>query len=418
MALAGAMLVAPAGAQAAAVTVVPGDPEGLERDGHVTVRDSGLHRNDLEVRIAADAVTVTEHASVTLTARAGCRQRSAQVVVCPVSDPDNFVWVYAGRGDDRVRGRCGDPAMAMIGGAGNDVLESGGCGVFLSGGPGRDVLVGDSSRQELYGGGGNDRLFGRGGNDVLFGDGSANRRGDDLLDGGPGLDIAGWDERSDGIRADIRRGLATHAHERDRLVGVENLSGTQGNDVLAGDDRPNRLLGAAGRDLLIGRGGSDTLNGGSGSILYSVGDDEAPDGFRCGGGNDLVRFPGRSPVPVGCERFSFGPYGAMRARPPAAGPHSVEIPTLCDFNYTSCRRRVVVRAGRRILGQTGLAQDPPERLPVRLTAAATGHRTVTIVVEGDDLDTEADPPVRYAYRASWRLGCAGAPRRDVCRIGG
>jgi hypothetical protein len=123
-------------------------------------------------------------------------------------------------------------------------------------------------------------------------------------------------------------------------------------------------------------------------------------------------------VPVGCERFSFGPYGAMRARPPAAGAHSVEIPTLCDFNYTSCRRRIVVRAGRRILGQTGLAHDPPERVRLRLTAAATGHRTVTIVVEGDDLDTEADPPVRYAYRASWRLGCAGAPRRDVCRIGG
>src|SRR5437867_96224 len=58
--------------------------------------------------------------------------------------------------------------------------------------------------------------------------------------------------RQAGRRASGARG------ESDRLRSIEDASGGEGNDVIVGDDGPNRIdIGTGGSDLLVGLGGND-----------------------------------------------------------------------------------------------------------------------------------------------------------------
>jgi Ca2+-binding RTX toxin-like protein len=404
--LAVAIFVSPGAAGAATVRLFR---PSVDEDGFISVSDAGKHRNDLAVRFSGHAVLVVEHGRRALRARGGCRRRSPRFVICRAATPDNSVYVDAGGGKDVLRCRNGD--ISIDGGGGNDRLLAGTCASSLRGGSGNDVLVGGRYPDEIRGGGGRDRLYGSGGDDVLHGDGFWRHRGNDFIDGGPGRDTAAWDERGDGVHADLERGVAIGRRDRDRLRRIENLAGTTGNDVLAGNRRPNRLLGSYGRDLLIGRAGNDLLDGGIAAPGYQDIGDRRADRFSCGAGRDLIRFPERSALHVGCDRMTTG-FGELfgetiRVRPRAVGAHSVAVPVICDDSLDTCSRRVVVRDGHRMLGRSRLVDDPPPAIRVRLSAAARRRGAVTIVVSGND-----------GYRFSWRLACRGAPRRDVCRIGG
>jgi 2',3'-cyclic-nucleotide 2'-phosphodiesterase (5'-nucleotidase family)/endonuclease/exonuclease/phosphatase family metal-dependent hydrolase len=65
--------------------------------------------------------------------------------------------------------------------------------------------------------------------------------------------------------------------ETDRLVEIENLTGTAFADMLAGDDLANEIRGLAGNDVINGLGGDDTLFGGAGDNVIDggEGDDRA-----------------------------------------------------------------------------------------------------------------------------------------------
>ncbi len=52
---------------------------------------------------------------------------------------------------------------------------------------------------------------------------------------------------------------------------IENLTGSNFNDVLSGNSGANRIDGGAGNDTLSGAGGNDTLSGGSGSNTLTGG---------------------------------------------------------------------------------------------------------------------------------------------------
>ena len=160
-----------------------------------------------------------------------------------------------------------------------------------------DLLFGDDDDNVLDGGDGHDGLRGFGGNDTLFGgngdDFLNGGEGDDTLDGGSGYDrvsfftgaIAGVtvDLNLQGVAQDTGRGL-------DTLVGIENVSGTQFNDTLTGDDGDNFLWGSPGTlsDGTISADNNDTLTGNGGNDLLIVG--IGNHSLSGGSGTDTVGF--------------------------------------------------------------------------------------------------------------------------------
>ena len=64
---------------------------------------------------------------------------------------------------------------------------------------------------------------------------------------------------------------------RETFTSIENLIGSQGNDLLTGSSADNTIKGSSGNDFLYGGNGSDILIGGDGNDFIEevegVGDD-------------------------------------------------------------------------------------------------------------------------------------------------
>ena len=200
-----------------------------------------------------------------------------------------------GEGKDELQGGDGDDLL--LGGDDDDVLEGGRGFDRLDGGAGTDTVSfassgegitvnlvfndqtiinienvigsdyldsirGDSGENDLYGRGGDDELNGGAGNDRLFGEDGDDQlwglSGADRLDGGDGMDIVVYWSSDAAVTVDLEDGTGQGGHaEGDVIVNVENLWGSDHNDVLSGDARSNRLYGSRGNDILEGRGGAD-----------------------------------------------------------------------------------------------------------------------------------------------------------------
>ncbi len=177
----------------------------------------------------------------------------------------------------------GNPASLIenvIGGSGNDAISGNNVNNVLQGLPGddtllglegADILTGDEGNDKLKGGGGADQLFGGDGDDNLKGGGGA-----DLLRGGPGIDTATYEDSGSAVAVNLLSGSgAGGTANGDELVLIENIIGSDYDDLLIGDDGANRLRGGNGRDNIKGGGGADVLDGGTG-----------PDVMDGGAGND------------------------------------------------------------------------------------------------------------------------------------
>ena len=159
----------------------------------------------------------------------------------------------------------------------------------LLGGMGDDTLYGDIGHDTLYGGAGNDvlnggidsyydrdALHGGDGDDTLVGGVGA-----DLLDGGTETDTADYSASTAWVNVDLSLATAqigggdgNHALG-DTLTGIENLAGSNFNDVLTGNSGANVLNGLAGDDTITA-GAGNTVDGGTGlDVLYSS--DTTPD---------------------------------------------------------------------------------------------------------------------------------------------
>ncbi len=128
-----------------------------------------------------------------------------------------------------------------------------------------DTLSGDRRANVLSGQAGNDTLSGGLGNDLLIGG-----PGGDMLDGGPGQDTASY--QGSNVRVDVRlSGSAIRYGDAtgDTLISIENLIGSDYNDLLIGNRQANELSGGAGNDLIRGFGGRDLINGGAGADRLS-----------------------------------------------------------------------------------------------------------------------------------------------------
>lgn len=162
----------------------------------------------------------------------------------------------AGWGRDVVEGAGGNDWIADSdpygdlnrGGAGNDHVDAYGPEARGYGGPGGDTFDSDNGGA-AYGG---------------YGDDWAIPRGDGSFDGGPGRDSLLLYFIRGGIRAELGTGVARGPNHI-TFASIENLGGTNYDDVLIGDDGPNFLDGGPGDDVLRARGGDDRLQGQSGA---------------------------------------------------------------------------------------------------------------------------------------------------------
>ncbi len=155
----------------------------------------------------------------------------------------------------------------------------------LIGGNGMLEIRGTIHSDTIVGGAGNDRFIGLGGGDTI--------------DGGAGWDLMRYDRGIDFVKVNLAKGTAVGKAGgikfKDNLAGVEQVRGSEGNDVLKGDGNDNALEGRGGKDRLIGGGGNDWLSGGDGGdrILGGGGrdrlfGDKGNDRLIGGNGNDRL----------------------------------------------------------------------------------------------------------------------------------
>ena len=156
------------------------------------------------------------------------------------------------------------------------------------------VITGDDKANKLEGTPDPDLIQGEGGNDELSGRGSDDQLdpgpGRDKVDGGPGIDTLLLHEATLASLADGEtESLAPSGGgrpERDELTSVENVQGSDQDDIIIGDDQDNDLRGGPGDDQIDGEEGIDTLygDGGRDQLLG----DEGNDIERGGVGGDFL----------------------------------------------------------------------------------------------------------------------------------
>jgi Ca2+-binding RTX toxin-like protein len=149
-------------------------------------------------------------------------------------------------------------------------------------GDGADILIGSGDGNLLYSMRGNDLLFGRAGSDVLA---SGSER--DFVSGGVGEDTASFETALSGVATTLAVGFGGDA-AGDRLKKVENLLGSNFNDLLIGDDdtfRGNDIIGDSGNDFIIAGAGTDTVTGSAGNDLLVGG--ASKDYFRLTNNDDF-----------------------------------------------------------------------------------------------------------------------------------
>ena len=110
----------------------------------------------------------------------------------------------------------------------------------------------------------------------------------DRFDLGGGVDTVDYQQSLSGVHVDLAAGRGFAGDARgDRLIDVENLIGSNFEDLLLGSSVANELNGEDSDDILEGRAGDDSLFGGSGNddLIGGTGVDTLIGGT---GGDDLT----------------------------------------------------------------------------------------------------------------------------------
>ena len=215
------------------------------------------------------------------------------------------------RGGDAEGDTFGTDIEDVVGSMQDDRLSGDNRANALSGLDGNDMLYGDNGKDGLSGGAGDDELDGGDGDDSLTGGPGA-----DELTGGDGDDTASYTHSAAGVTVRLHAFRAmggdaegdtfgetviypwTDYDEDDNpvemeatLPDVEHLTGSNHDDILAGDHRANTISGGRGDDKLYGgpSGDStniDTLYGGSGDDMLFGG--AGGDTLYGGKGDDML----------------------------------------------------------------------------------------------------------------------------------
>jgi Ca2+-binding RTX toxin-like protein len=210
-------------------------------------------------------------------------------------------------GDDVIRGRGGEDTICgsrgrdrLIGGAATDVLSGDRGDDTLLGSRGNDLLLESPGNDATDGGPGGDEasfalaftgvdanlatgtatgfgndtltrvegLIGTIFDDVLTGNELVNEfiplGGNDAVGGGGGSDVLSFLLAGNGVTASLEAGGA-FGEGTDTFTSIENLIGSDSDDVLIGDGGDNQIFGFFGDDQLDGGEGVDLLDGGDGT---------------------------------------------------------------------------------------------------------------------------------------------------------
>ncbi len=197
---------------------------------------------------------------------------------------DNTNWLEGGLGADQLDGGGGaDWASYLNSNEGVTVDLAGGTAVGghaqgdvitnienVRGSNYGDALWGDDNANRLQGGEGDDQLWGRGGADTLEGGNGDDllygSTGADRLEGGAGYDVLTYQQSEAGVTISLEDSTSTGGYaEGDDIAGIEQIFGSDYQDVLTGDIGPNVLYGIGGDDTLRGKDGEDVLEGGEGA---------------------------------------------------------------------------------------------------------------------------------------------------------
>ncbi|WP_290921532.1 VCBS domain-containing protein [Halodesulfovibrio sp.] len=142
----------------------------------------------------------------------------------------------------------------------------------IHGGAGDDVIVGNGGVNHLTGGDGSDTFIGGEGEDTFHGD---------------ALDWVSYQNSTEGVTVDLSGQLEnTGDASNDTFHSINNLKGSNFNDILLGNANSNHFEGGAGNDVLKGADGSDDLKGGTGNDFIEGGD--GLDTLEGGAGNDII----------------------------------------------------------------------------------------------------------------------------------
>ena len=170
-----------------------------------------------------------------------------------------------------------------------DIIHGSSKDNLLVGGGGDDTLNGRTGDDTLLGGDGNDSLWGRAGDDNLDGGAGddlyshyAGIIGNDTIQDSSGVDTLDFSEMDTGIQVDLTGGaLGMRSASGNVYLAqaeiIENVIGTDFDDIIHGSSGDNVLIGRTGNDALNGRVGDDFLRGGPGQ-----------DWLRGRGGNDSL----------------------------------------------------------------------------------------------------------------------------------
>lgn len=261
---------------------------------------------------------------------------------------DNDV-AFGESGNDRLSGNNGNDVLdggigldILYGNVGDDTLNGDSEPDFLNGNEGNDSLVGGTGNDTLRGGFrveitqigfdeqgqpifsepkffedlGQDSLEGEEGNDILeSGAGDdllVGGAGNDSIDGGNDLDTVSYLNSPAGVTVNIDEtnnynnpGFSTDLEPiftitagtaldgfgtQDTLRNLENIIGSEHDDILIGNSQDNQIQALAGNDLLIGNAGNDRLDGGDGidavsyrrdpgAVTINLAQNQAQDGF-------------------------------------------------------------------------------------------------------------------------------------------
>jgi len=214
----------------------------------------------------------------------------------------------------------GFESFYIIAGAGDDTMTGGASDDYLVGGDiigtdddGDDVLYGAKGNDNLYGGTGSNSLYGGFGDDVI-----SSRGSNDIMAGGPGIDVAVIDRSksadafnfttygadnvavaSDGsviydceiFRISLGKASVIEIHNtgNDEVEGSDesdSIFADGGNDSLYGNKGDDTLRGGGGDDYLTGDAGTDTLMGAMGDDNLRDGSDLSADTLNGGAGSD------------------------------------------------------------------------------------------------------------------------------------